>query len=49
MTLQAEQYARKIAQLGKLDHSGTEDGENIASVCKKANAVMSGTEATDVW
>ncbi len=49
MSILAEQYARKIAQLGKLEHSGTEDGENIASVCRKDNSYMSGTDATNVW
>ncbi len=49
MSVLAEQYAKKIAQLGKLEHSGTEDGENIASVCRKDKSYMSGTEATNVW
>lgn len=49
MSIQAEQYARRIAQTGRLDHSGTEDGENIASVCRKQRSLMSGSESTDIW
>eukprot|EP00795_Rhopilema_esculentum_P001830 gene1830-16320_t len=49
MSIEAEAYAKKIAQLGALDHSGTEDGENIASVCRKGSILMSGPEATDIW
>ena len=49
MSIAAEKYAKKIAELGRLDHSGVEDGENIASVCRKGKSFMSGPEATDVW
>ena len=49
MSIEAEAYAKKIAELGTLDHSGTEDGENIASVCRKGELLMSGPEATDIW
>ena len=49
MSIDAENYARKIAQSGRLDHSGTEDGENIASVCRKGKSLMTGMEAADIW
>ena len=49
MSIEAEEYAKKIAESGRLDHSGTEDGENIASVCRKGNSLMTGMEATDIW
>ena len=49
MSSEAEWYARKIAQLGVLDHSGTMDGESIASVCKRGNSIMSGKDAASIW
>ena len=49
MSIEAEEYARKIAQKGRLDHSGTDDGENIASVCRKGKSLMTGMEASNIW
>ena len=49
MSVEAEQYAKEIAKRGSLDHSGTDDGENIASVCRKPNSLMTGREATNIW
>ena len=49
MSREATEYARQIAKLKTLRHSGTEDGENIASVCREKNILMSGQEATTIW
>lgn len=49
MSEEATQYAKKIAKLGSLDHSKTEDGENIATVCRDKNELMTGPEASEIW
>ena len=49
MSGEATDYARKIAKDGNLEHSGTNDGENIASVCRSKNLLMTGLEATTIW
>ena len=49
MSKEAAEYAKKIAKLGTLDHSKTEDGENIATVCRDKNELMTGPEASEIW
>lgn len=49
MSEQAAAYAKKIAKLGTLQHSRTEDGENIATVCRDNNILMSGSDASEIW
>ena len=49
MSKEATEYAKSIAKLKTLRHSGTEDGENIASVCREKNILMTGQEATTIW
>jgi len=49
MSQEAADYAKKIAMLGSLDHSKTEDGENIATVCRDKNELMNGPEASEIW
>ena len=49
MSEEANAYARKIANLGTLDHSKTDDGENIATVCRDKNVLMTGPEAAEIW
>ena len=49
MSTEAAEYAKVIAKLGSLQHSGTDDGENIATVCRDKNVLMTGQEATMIW
>lgn len=51
MSQEAEEYAKVIARhaYGVLPHSNTSEGENIASVCREKNILMTGQEATIIW
>ena len=49
MAQEAQEYAQRIAKLGSLRHSDTDDGENIATVCRDKNTLMSGAEASNIW
>ena len=55
MTKEAEEYAKKLVELNKLEHSKPEDrdnqGENLAMKCseKEGEEVMTAQEATRNW
>ena len=42
-------YAESLAGSGKLKHSDTEDGENLAMGCSSKNVEMSAIQATKNW
>ncbi len=48
LSKEAAEYAKKIASEGKLEHSKTEDGENLAMGCSP-EAKMDALEATRNW
>ena len=53
MSSSAADYAKKLVQLGKLEHSKAEErdnnGENLAFGCSSENTEMSAEEATKNW
>lgn len=49
MSDEATAYAKQIAKLGSLKHSDTDDGENIATVCRDNNMLLSGQDASEIW
>lgn len=49
MCAEAKRYAEVIAAKGQLEHSSTEDGENLAMGCTSGKDVMSAEEATKNW
>ncbi|XP_065676814.1 uncharacterized protein LOC136072146 isoform X2 [Hydra vulgaris] len=49
MSKEATEYAKKIAEAASLSHSNTEDGENIATVCRSKDELMTGQEASTIW
>ena len=49
MSKEAEAYAKEIAKKGTLEHSKTEDGENLAMGCTSSGTKMSAEEATRNW
>ena len=49
MSKEASEYAKEIAEAASLRHSNTEDGENIATVCRSKDELMTGQEASTIW
>ena len=49
MSKEAEAYAQLIAKEGKLFHSSTKDGENLAMGCNKRSKKVSAAEAVKDW
>ena len=49
MSAEAAEYAKVIAAKGNLEHSSTEDGENLAMGCTSGSSEMSAQEATKNW
>ena len=49
MSTEAARYAEVIAAKGALEHSSTEDGENLAMGCTSGKTEMSAEEATKNW
>ena len=49
MSKEAEAYAQLIAKEGKLFHSSTKDGENLAMGCNSKNLEVSAAEAVKDW
>ena len=50
MSKGAEEYAKKLAAMGTLQHAKTEYGENLAMKCSsKEGDIMTGQEATKNW
>ena len=49
MSKEAAKYAKVIAANGSLEHSSTEDGENLAMSCTSGKKQMSAEEATKNW
>ena len=49
MSKEAEAYAQLIAKEGKLFHSSSKDGENLAMGCNNRNVEVSAGEAVKDW
>lgn len=49
MSAEAAEYAKEIARKGALEHSSTEDGENLAMGCTTGKEEMAAEEATKNW
>ena len=49
MSKEAEAYAQLIAKEGKLFHSSSKDGENLAMGCNARNLQVSAAEAVKDW
>ena len=50
MSKGAEEYAKKLADMGTLQHAKTDYGENLAMKCSsKENDLMTAQEATKNW
>ena len=49
MSKEAEEYAKKLAEEKKFQHSDSEDGENLAMGCSSKDEDLTAEEATEHW
>ncbi len=49
MTQEATEYAKKLLDTEKFEHSGVDDGENLAVACYKEDNEFPGEDATKYW
>ena len=49
MSKEAQEYAMKLAEAGKLEHAKTKYGENLAQGCDFDGKEISAEEATRMW